>query len=632
MLQVTDLINPPLYVGEDYRPTLSERLGRWGARHLIIRRIVSLLALMMGSAYLAWRIQYTRGEVSGFLFYSLLIAEFFGFISFALFLHDSWLTNPPKLMPAADFSVDILIPTYDEPIEVVEPTIYAASIARGRKSVYLLDDGKREWGEELCKKYGATYVTRNDNRFAKAGNINAALGRLTSELILVLDADHVCDPAILERMTGYFVDPKLAVLQTAHDFRNHDSAQHQSSGANEQSLFFDVLLTGRNRTNSAFWCGSAGVIRRSALLENGGLSTDTVTEDLETTLALQRKGWKALYLPERLIHGLAPQNLAGYLLQRDRWARGTLQILLGKKSPIFGRGFSLGARISYLSNLFYYLNPIQRFVYSYILLATLLFGALPMNGFSWQLSALWAGWNLMAILSSTLLSLGRTTPFEGSKNIWITGDIYVRAFISTLFRKRVAFAVTPKVGIDTGGAEALRLTIVPIFMGIITAAAAVSRIFEIAFSSEDSAFLTDLPFFASALAIFYGGLEVFIIFRATQHLYKRHQVRTHWRYPVKLNAHLNEKPARCIDLHLNGAGFVSETFIAPVGYEIPVKFDIPTSTGELTPVKASLRVTRSELAKGGYHTGGTLNWGCGDCSSATMHHVNITVPFNKELV
>lgn len=629
MLEVSQLIKPPLYSGESTKYSIGEKIGLWGARHLILRRIISLGVLLIGLFYLLWRVFYTNIEVHPFLFYSLLSAEIFGWISFALFLHDAWLTNPPFVKPPGNFSVDILIPSYDEPIEIVEPTIYAATLARGKKTVYFLDDGRRAWGAQLCKKYGAQYVVRGDNRNAKAGNINAALHLLTSDLVLVLDADHVCDPAILERMTGYFDDPQLGVLQTAHDFRNHDSAQHQSSGSNEQSLFFDVLLTGRNRSQAAFWCGSAGMIRRQALLENGGLSTDTITEDLETTLDVQRLGWTSLYVPERLIHGLAPQNLAGYLLQRDRWARGTLQILLGKKSPIFRGGFTMSTRISYLSNLFYYLNPVQRFVYSYVLLATLIFGVMPMKGFSWQLFTLWSLWNVGAILASALLSLGRTTPFEGSKNIWITGDVYVRALFSTILRKRVKFAVTPKIGIDTGGVEALRLTGFPIFMAILTMVAIVTRIVEIYLSEQGVFLFSQLPIFASLVAIFYGCFEVFVVYRAVHHLYKRHQIRVHWRFPVHLVSRIDGKAAICFDLNQDGAGFISDQALGEVGEEKKIEIDLTTTPGERETAHAVMTIARSVSTDSGVQTGGRIVWGCDDCSHKAMHHINITVPFGR---
>ena len=68
------------------------------------------------------------------------------------------------------------------------------------------------------------------------------------------------------------------------------------------------------------------MIRRSALLEVGGVAVETIAEDFHTTIKLHRAGWKSRYHDEVLVQGLAPHDLDGYLLQRDRWARGNLAV------------------------------------------------------------------------------------------------------------------------------------------------------------------------------------------------------------------------------------------------------------------------------------------------------------------
>ena len=130
------------------------------------------------------------------------------------------------------------------------------------------------------------YVTRPDNRHAKAGNINHALGVLGGELLLVLDADHVPQPDILHATVGYFDDPRLGLVQTPHDFSNQDSFQHFATGKHDQSMFFEVILPGKDRHGGVFWCGSAAVIRREALLEVGGVATETIAEDFHTTIKM----------------------------------------------------------------------------------------------------------------------------------------------------------------------------------------------------------------------------------------------------------------------------------------------------------------------------------------------------------
>ena len=108
-------------------------------------------------------------------------------------------------------------------------------------TTYLLDDGDRPEMAELAERLGARHLTRPDHAHAKAGNVNHALEVTSGDLVLVLDADHVPLPTILESTVGYFDDPLLALVQTPHDFSNRDSVQHTQPQRNEQSLFYRVV-------------------------------------------------------------------------------------------------------------------------------------------------------------------------------------------------------------------------------------------------------------------------------------------------------------------------------------------------------------------------------------------------------
>ena len=231
-------------------------------------------------------------------------------------------------------AIDVYVCTYDEPVAVVQATLTGCLALNHPHTTYLLDDGRRPAMAAVAAEFGAEYLTRPDNFHAKAGNINAALPRTTGELVLVLDADHVPMPDALDALAGYFDDDKVALVQTPHDFYNHDSIQHYEIGRHEQSVFYSVIMPGKDRHGAAFWCGSGAVIRREALLEVGGVAVETIAEDFHTTIKLHRAGWKSRYHDEVLVQGLAPHDLGGYLLQRDRWARGNLAVFATTESPL----------------------------------------------------------------------------------------------------------------------------------------------------------------------------------------------------------------------------------------------------------------------------------------------------------
>ena len=207
---------------------------------------------------------------------------------------------------------------------------------------------------------GARYVTRTGQPACQGRQHQHALGVLDGELLLVLDADHVPQPDILDATVGYFDDPQVAVVQTPHDFSNHDSFQHFETGTHDQSMFFEVILPGKDRHNGVFWCGSAAVIRREALDEVGGVATETIAEDFHTTIKMHGQGWKTRYHDETLVQGLAPHDLSSFLLQRDRWARGNLSVFGPRRTRSVAPQLSLRQRVSYLSSLLAYFVPLQR--------------------------------------------------------------------------------------------------------------------------------------------------------------------------------------------------------------------------------------------------------------------------------
>ena len=298
-------------------------LGRFFDRHLLLLRAFAVVALAWGVGYLTWRIGWSSEGADPLLFAMLLVTEVYGLWALGTLAWFSW-SRPPAVRPPTTLgrSVDVYVCTYDEPREVVAATLAGCRALTYPHTTYLLDDGRRPEMRELAELAGARYLTRPDNSHAKAGNINAALPRTDGELVLMLDADHVPMPDALDATVGYFDDERMALVQTPHDFFNHDSVQHYVVGRHEQSLFYRVVCPGKDRHGAAYWCGSAALMRREALLAIGGVATETIAEDFHTTIRLQRHGWRSRYHDEVLVQGLAPHDLDGYLLQRDRWARG----------------------------------------------------------------------------------------------------------------------------------------------------------------------------------------------------------------------------------------------------------------------------------------------------------------------
>jgi cellulose synthase (UDP-forming) len=279
-------------------------------------------------------------------------------------------------------SVDVLIPTYNEERDVLERTIVGAvSLDYPNFTVWVLDDSRRGWVAELAAAKGARYLTRDDNRHAKAGNINAALRRTNGDLILVLDADFVPRTHTLWRLVGFFRDPRIACVQTPQYFFNKDPTQTNlglaDRWADDQRLFFDVIMPSRDAWGAAFCCGTGFVMRRSAIEAIGGaIPTESICEDMLTSIELKRRGLETVYLNEELCIGLAPESVKAFFVQRRRWARGQIQIIFLRRG-IFGPGLPFFYRLLLLPG-YWLLQLPARIVYVLVPIIFLLFGMAPL--------------------------------------------------------------------------------------------------------------------------------------------------------------------------------------------------------------------------------------------------------------
>lgn len=249
--------------------------------------------------------------------------------------------------------VDVLIPTYNEPLEILEKTIVGAlSMEWPNMAVYVLDDGRRAWLRDFCEAKGVGYITRPDNRGAKAGNINHALTLVDGEFVAIFDADFIPQRTFLIRMMGFFEDPKVGIVQAPHAFYNHDPMQTnlalRTTLPNDQRFFFESIMPSRDGWDAAFCCGSNSITRRAALRTVGdALPEGSITEDMLLTMVLLREGFVTRYLCERLAFGLAPESVSAFFIQRQRWAQGAVQTLFLRSGP-FGPGLRLAHRLFFL--------------------------------------------------------------------------------------------------------------------------------------------------------------------------------------------------------------------------------------------------------------------------------------------
>ena len=581
-------------------------LGRYFDRHPWLLRSLAIVALLWGLGYLTWRIGWSGEGTSAVAFAMLLVTEIYGIWALATLTWFSWSRKPasrPQATPGR--SVDVYVCTYDEPVEVVAATLAGCRALTYPHTTYLLDDGRRPEMEELAGLAGARYLTREDNAHAKAGNINAALPRTEGELVLMLDADHVPMPDALDAMVGYFDDERLALVQSPHDFFNHDSVQHYVVGRHEQSLFYRVVCPGKDRHGAAYWCGSSALIRRQALLDIGGVATETIAEDFHTTIRLQRHGWGTRYHDEVLVQGLAPHDLAGYLLQRDRWARGNLAVFTLPESPLRARELRPLQRLSYFVSLAAYLAPPMRLLLLATLGLVLWTGELPMKVSVVALVALWLPAVALNLAAGTALARGYMRIGETAHYELLTMEIFTRALRCVVRPGRTAFKVTPKQGAGAGGLQAVRQLHLVVACGLVLAGGTLLRLLDLAGAGP----LPDLPGVAAVVVPLLGLIELRRVGRTLLAVGRRQQRRLVYRLEGDAPAQVfDEKGAvsgRLIDASASGVGLVLDAPLA-VGSTPAVLLELRDAAGERHEIAAQVQVRSCREEDGRQLVGATI--------------------------
>ncbi len=341
----------PRLVAVEPEPGRAEPSHRRGAR------VFSLIALVLGLSYLVWLgwlAFASRGSPDIFFF----VAEFLSFLLLCLLTYSIWRLPKPllgNLDPKTQVSVDIFVPCCGEPVEVIKTTLQAVRrIIYHPLEVYVLDDGDSPAVADLARSLGFHYLSRPGAGLpradSKSGNLNFGLRRSQGELILVLDADQVPAPEILNRLAGFFQSPQVGFVQSKQDFFLPEGDPFYNS----DKVFYETIQLNNDQANAVISCGSGVVYRRRALEEMGGFATWNLLEDFTSSYELASRGWRGIYYPQALSRGLAPATLAGVYRQRFQWCLDTMRLFFWD-NPLFKSGLSWPQRTHFLIIMMSYL-------------------------------------------------------------------------------------------------------------------------------------------------------------------------------------------------------------------------------------------------------------------------------------
>lgn len=428
-------------------------------QHTGFRIVLLVTAGAYQAAYILWRIFFTlplhAGPLSIVCGIALVSAELLGaWQSTVLGLFSLKKYQPSQAAWRQDVplpQVDILVPTYNEPMALLRKTLVACKNMEYPERllhICLCDDGGRPEARALCDELGVRYITRKERSFAKAGNLNHALTQSTGAFFALFDADMVPKPNFLKETIGYFSDPNVGFVQTPQAFYSPDPFQFNlkfyNRIPNEQDFFMREIQESRAHYNAVLHVGTNAVFRRKAMDAIGGIPTGTITEDIATGLLIQAKGYTSVFVNKILAVGLAVDRFSDLIRQRERWCRGNIQV--SKKWNVLRLpGLCLWQRLIYLNELIYWLFGVQKMIYILSPLLYLVCGLTILNATPCGLLMLW-----LPAFAGLVLSF-RSFRYQNRKITWshiyevaMSPYLAVTFLAEWLIGKPGSFHVTPK--------------------------------------------------------------------------------------------------------------------------------------------------------------------------------------------
>lgn len=277
--------------------------------------------------------------------------------------------------------VTIQLPVFNEKY-VVERLIEAVSkmdYPSEKLEIQILDDStdetsgiiyqKLEWLKNLG--LDIKHIHRQNRTGYKAGALEAGLHTAKGQFIVIFDSDFIPDKNFLKKTLPHFTDPDIGVVQTRWGHINKDYSLITQLQAFGLDAHFSIEQIARNQVGSFInFNGTCGIWRKSCIVDSGGWSADTLTEDLDLSYRAQLRGWKFKYLEDVVTPGELPILMPVIKLQQYRWNKGAAETARKIMGTVLRSNFSV------IHKIHAFLHLCNSSVFVALLLAALL--SIPM--------------------------------------------------------------------------------------------------------------------------------------------------------------------------------------------------------------------------------------------------------------
>lgn len=262
----------------------------------------------------------------------------FGLHRYSLVWRARRVASTPPAAPGTALSVTVQLPIYNE-LHVANRLLRAATALawpRHLLEIQVLDDSDDDTAEAVAatvaelsaQGHRVAHIRRSARDGFKAGALANGLETATGELIAVFDADFVPAPDFLRSLVPYFDASDVGMVQARWGHLNREVSLLTKLQAIMLDAHFLIDQAARWSSGCFFnFNGTAGVWRRQAIVDAGGWTSNTVTEDLDLSYRAQLRGWRFAFVPEVVVPAELPAELNAFKSQQHRWAQGSVQTM-----------------------------------------------------------------------------------------------------------------------------------------------------------------------------------------------------------------------------------------------------------------------------------------------------------------
>lgn len=343
--------------------------------------------------------------------FALLFIFTYSMIQLHLVIHYIKSKESIKQSPENNYPFPIItiqLPVYNE-LYVVERlinSVAAFNYPKDKLEIQVLDDSTDETVQlvkDSIKKWNRLgidikQIRRKNRQGYKAGALQEGLLSVKGEFIAIFDADFLPHPDFLLNVIAEFTDSQIGVVQTKWTHLNKNYSMLTRLQAFGLDAHFSIEQQGRN--NAGYFInfnGTAGVWRKSCIIDAGGWQSDTLTEDLDLSYRAQLKGWKFKYLENVESPAELPAEMNALKSQQFRWTKGAAETAKKNLGKVFKSDISFGQKIHATFHL------MNSFVFVSIMITAIL--SVPILVIKNNSSQYTALFNIAAVLIFSFLSL-----------------------------------------------------------------------------------------------------------------------------------------------------------------------------------------------------------------------------------